>query len=183
VVSDTESYPIEMAALPAPEFEGGQPYAVQQGAGMVVTQGSEQEMAASAEFLKWFTSSQRNAQFSVGSGYLPVTKEASTQGFLSAVMEENQIDGKMRDILTVAVTTTEGNTMYTPQAFPGGNDARNLLEDSMPAKAAQDRQALLAQVEQGVPYEQALASFTTEENFEGWYQDTLAQLQALTGGQ
>ncbi len=50
-VSDSESYPIEMDVLPCPEFDGGD-YAVQQGAGMVVTKGEEAEVYASVEFLK-----------------------------------------------------------------------------------------------------------------------------------
>ena len=57
-VSDSESYPIEMDVLPCPEFDGGD-YAVQQGAGMVVTKGEEAEVYASVEFLKWFTADQK----------------------------------------------------------------------------------------------------------------------------
>ncbi len=40
--NDQESYPIEMEVLPCPGFAGGEAYAVQQGAGMVVTKGSEE---------------------------------------------------------------------------------------------------------------------------------------------
>ena len=57
-VDDTERYPIEMEAMECPEFEGGEHYAVQQGAGMVVTKTEdepEEQIEASVEFLKWFT--------------------------------------------------------------------------------------------------------------------------------
>ena len=46
---DNESYPIEMDVLPCPGFAGGGAYAVQQGAGMVVTEGSEAEISRNME--------------------------------------------------------------------------------------------------------------------------------------
>ena len=53
MVNDTESYDIDMTVLPSPKFAGGEDVAVQQGAGMVVTAGTEEEINASVEFLKW----------------------------------------------------------------------------------------------------------------------------------
>lgn len=55
LTSDTESHGIEMAALPCPSFAGCEPVAVQQGAGMVVIPGTEDEISACVAFLKWFT--------------------------------------------------------------------------------------------------------------------------------
>lgn len=50
MTSDTESHDIELEVLTPPEFEGGKKVAVQQGAGMVVTKGSDEEIEASVEF-------------------------------------------------------------------------------------------------------------------------------------
>ena len=77
MVNDTESYDIDMTVLPSPKFAGGEDVAVQQGAGMVVTAGTEEEINASVEFLKWFTQPEHNISFSVDSGYLPVTTAAN----------------------------------------------------------------------------------------------------------
>lgn len=77
---DSEGHAITMKALPCPEFADSEPYAVQQGAGMVVTRGSDEEISASVEFLKWFTDQEHNLAFSIASGYLPVTKEATRHG-------------------------------------------------------------------------------------------------------
>lgn len=52
MTSETESHDIELEVLPAPQFADGEKWAVQQGAGMVVTKGSEEEIKASVEFLK-----------------------------------------------------------------------------------------------------------------------------------
>ena len=69
ILSDTESYPIEMRAYPCPKFEGGEDFAVQQGAGLVVTNAAPQEVEASVEFLKRFTDKPGgDLEFSLGSG-------------------------------------------------------------------------------------------------------------------
>ena len=69
--SYSDAHSISMKVLPCPKFADGEAYAVQQGAGMVVTQGSEQEIKACVTFLKWFTAPENNITFSVDSSYLP----------------------------------------------------------------------------------------------------------------
>ena len=76
-MSDVESYPIESVLASAPMFEQGEKIAVQQGAGMVVTASDTQHEYASVLFLKWFTEEERNIEFSLSSGYLPVKKAAN----------------------------------------------------------------------------------------------------------
>ena len=66
MTSDTESHDIELEVLTPPEFEGGKKVAVQQGAGMVVTKGSDEEIEASVEFLKYLTEPENNTSFSIG---------------------------------------------------------------------------------------------------------------------
>lgn len=87
-LSDTESYPVESLVMPAPVFKGGEAYAVQQGAGMVVTKSDAKTEYGAVVFLKWFTEAQRNLDFSISSGYLPVKKEANTQDMLNAALDQ-----------------------------------------------------------------------------------------------
>jgi multiple sugar transport system substrate-binding protein len=181
LTSDTESYPIELAALPAPEFSGGQPYAVQQGAGMVVTKGSDAEEYACTVFLKWFTEASRNAAFCVASGYMPVTRQASTLDYLAPVMDAAQTEPVVRTVLSAGISTLQNNTLYTQRAFINSNTARDILNDAMPSKAADDRAIFLDLLSQGVSYEDALAQFNTEDNFEAWYVQTLSRLKQLPG--
>ena len=70
---DNQVHDIEMKVLPAPRFAGSEKVAVQQGAGMVVTTGTEAEINGAVTFLKWLTEPQNNIAFAVESGYLPVT--------------------------------------------------------------------------------------------------------------
>ncbi len=179
IVSDTESYPIEMEVFQAPQFADGEAYAVQQGAGMVVTSGTEAEVYASVQFLKWFTQDERNIEFSVGSGYLPVTKTANHTESIHTYISD--ITPVMDNILTKAVETVEQNTLYTPHAFETGTTARSILEYSMSDLAVADRAAVVENLNSGMSLEEATAQFVTDEYFEAWYASALEQLEALAG--
>lgn len=178
LLGDTERHPIEMAAFPSPQFTGGTAHAVQQGAGMMVTQGDEAEVYASVLFLKWFTQDARNITFSVGSGYLPVTKAATNMDAIRT--HAPALDPAMEQILTAAVDTVNDNTMYTPKAFAGGTEARAILEYAMSDLAVADRAVVAERLAAGQSLETAVAEFVTDAHFEAWYQDTLARLEALT---
>lgn len=179
IQSDTESHPIEMEAFACPQFAGGQACAVQQGAGMVVTAASEAEVYASVQFLKWFTQDERNIQFSVDSGYLPVTKSANQMDAILA--HKSNLTPVMEKVLNVAVDTVNQNRLYTPRAFENGTQVRSILEYSMSDLAAADRETVKERLAAGASLEAAAAEFLTDEYFETWYQDTLAQLKELTG--
>lgn len=177
-ISDTESYPIEVEVLPCPKFAGEDAdYAVQQGAGMVVTKGSEAEVYASVEFLKWFTADERNMKFSVNSGYLPVTKTAND---ITAIRNCGaEISPNMDKMLSVAVDTVNGNRMYTTKAFETGTKARNILEYAMADRAAADRETVVSRLASGMGLDEAVADFVSDEYFDAWYEETLSQLQAF----
>lgn len=178
--SDSEEHPIELAILPCPQFQGGAAYAIQQGAGMVVTTRSDEEIAASVEFLKWFTEDGRNIRFSVGSGYLPVTKTASDMEAINAA--GLAVTDVMENVLTVSVDTVAGNRLYTPPAFTAGVEARSVLEYAMSDAAVRDRAVVAERMAAGESLEEAAADFTSDEYFEAWYTGLLSQLQALADG-
>lgn len=177
-LSDTESHSIEMDVLPCPKFMGKTPdYAVQQGAGMVVTKGSDAEVYASVQFLKWFTADERNIKFSVNSGYLPVTKTANNK---EAILNSGaEINDAMQKTLSVSVDTVNGNQMYTTRAFEGGAAARSVLEYSMSDRATADRAVVAERLAQGQSLDEAAAEFLSDACFESWYEETLQQLQAF----
>lgn len=176
-VSDEKSYPIEMEVLPCPQFADSEAYAVQQGAGMVVTQGSEAEIYASVEFLKWFTADERNISFSVQSGYMPVTKTANDK---NAILNSGaKISAGMEKTLSVGVDTVNGNQLYSTKAFEGATEARSVLEYAMSDRASADREVVVERLKEGQSLEEAIADFSSDAYFDAWYQDTLEQLQAF----
>lgn len=174
-----QSHEISLKTLPAPQFEGGEAVAVQQGAGMVVTAAKEEEVKASVEFLKWFVRAENNIAFSVGSGYLPVTRKANDmQEILASGLT---LDDNMQQTLAVAVDTVNGNRLYTPYAFAGGSSARKVLEYGLSDLAAADRETVIQRIAEGQSAAEAEAEFLTDEYFKAWYQDICAKLAQYEG--
>ena len=174
-----ESHEISLKTLPAPQFEGGEAVVVQQGAGMVVTAAKEEEIKASVEFLKWFVRAENNIAFSVGSGYLPVTRKANDmQEILASGLT---LDDNMQQTLAVAVDTVNVNRLYTPYAFAGGSSARKVLEYGLSDLAAADRETVVQRIAEGRSAAEAEAEFLTDEYFEAWYQDICAKLAQYEG--
>lgn len=179
MTSDAESHDIELEVLTSPEFEGGKKVAVQQGAGMVVTKSSDEEIKASVEFLKYITEPDNNTSFSIGSGYLPVTKKANDM--VEIRKSGTDLSKSMDEVLTKAVETVNNNELYTTPAFESGQDARSVLEYSMSDLADADRKVVQERIDAGQTMEEATEEFLTGEYFEQWYEDTLTKLQAYEG--
>lgn len=176
MTSETESHDIELEVLPAPEFADGEKWAVQQGAGMVVTKGSEDEIKASVEFLKWFTEPENNTGFSIGSGYMPVTKEATDM--VEVRKSGTELSESMDAILTEAVEIINNNELYTMPSFRGAQDSRSVLEYAMSDLADSDRQTVEERISEGQSMEEATEEFVSDEYFDSWYEETLTKLQA-----
>lgn len=174
-----DAYEIKLKVLPCPKFKDGDDYAVQQGAGMVVTKSSEDEVKASIKFLKWFTQSENNIEFSVGSGYLPVTNDANSIDKIKSV--DSDISSSMEEILTKSVAEINDNNLYYMHAFENGNDARTALQEAFGDTAQQDRNTVDERIAQGESAEEAEAEFLSDEYFEQWYQNVLSKLQAYEG--
>lgn len=174
-----DSYAIDMEVLPCPRFDGGQAWAVQQGAGLAVIDSSDEEVQACVEFLKWFTNPSQNLKFSVSSGYLPVMKEANDIDQVRAA--QGELDERMEQVLGEALDTVRTNELYTPQAFEHGTEFRNVLEHALSDLASQDAQAVREAVAAGASLDEAAAPFETDEYFDTWYAETKQSLEALVG--
>ena len=176
---DSVSHDISMKVLQSPKFADGEDVAVQQGAGMVVTTGTEDEIKSSVEFLKWFTQPENNIAFSVGSGYLPVTQDANDMDTIHA--SGLSLSGNMEQILNGAVQTVKTDRLYTPCAFEGGASARKVLEYGLSDLAAADRETVVERIAAGQSAADAEAEFLTDDYFENWYQDICSQLKQYEG--
>lgn len=177
-VSDTESYPIACKVLEVPQFTGGEssPVCVQQGAGMVVAKSDEKKEKAATEFLKWFTDTQRNMDFSASSGYLPVKAEAYTG---KATVNTEDMNPKIEQSITVSLQQLSHMSSYTNKPFENGTDVRYTLEGSLTDKAAADYASIQELIASGTSKEEAISQFNTDDNFKAWLQslsDSLNQL-------
>lgn len=175
-------HPIDYIVMTAPIFEGGKNYAVQQGAGMVVSKSDKTHEYAAVEFLKWFTQAENNLQFGSVSGYLPVRKEANSAQKLDQVIANHglKVSPKTYDCLTTVFKELEGMTLYTNKSFKNGSAARKVLEYNLADKAAADRAAVVAALKQGKSLEEASADYVTNEAFEEWYNSFCSALNTAT---
>lgn len=180
-LEDGTSYEIEGKVYPLPNFEGAAPHAVQQGAGMMVIKSEKKREYAATEFLKWFTDLDHNMDFAIGSGYLPVKKEAGNPERLRPFLEEAGENSIISQNLKIGLDTANQYTLYTSKPFEGGDRARSILATTMAEKARTDRQQVLSLMENGVSREEAVAGFLTEDNFNGWYEETKKQLEEIAG--
>lgn len=180
-LEDGTSYQIEGKVYSLPNFEGTSPCAVQQGAGMMVIKSEEKKEYAATVFLKWFTKSEHNMKFAIGSGYLPVKKEAGNSELLNPFLQEAGEDSLASENLQIGLDTANKYRLYTSKPFKGGDKARTVLNVTMAEKAREDRQKVSALMEEGISREEALSVFLTEENFNSWYEATKKQLEEVTG--
>lgn len=173
--SGSETHDIRLKVLPAPKFKDGADVAVQQGAGIAVIKGSDEQTNAAVTFLKWITQPEHNIRFSVDSGYIPVTKYASD---INHIEESGfTVSDSIRDILTVSLETVTSNDLYTTSSFAGYKDARQVLECALSDQASGDRAIVEDRIAQGMSAEDAEAEFLSDDAFESWYAATLKNLQ------
>ena len=114
---------------------------------------------------------ENNLEFGCVSGYLPVLKEANSVEKLDQVIASEQLTvaPKTYDCLTTIFQDMDGMTLYTNKSFENGSAARKVLEYHLADKAAEDRAAVLAGLEEGKTLEEAAAPYVTREAFEDWY--------------
>ncbi len=183
VEAGDKSHAIDYLVMEAPVFDGGERFAVQQGAGMVVSKSDEQREYAAVEFLKWFTQADQNLQFGCVSGYLPVLKEAGSIEKLDQVISEKQLEvaPKTYDCLAAVFGEMEHISLYTNKSFRNGSQARKVLEYHLADWAAQDRESVANAVKGGQDLEEASAAFVSEEAFEQWYASFCDALNQAVG--
>ena len=179
IVDDEETYPIDVKVLEAPLFKEGQKYAVQQGAGMVVTKSDDAHIEGSVEFLKWFTKQEQNIAFSIDSGYLPVTKKANE---LSVIESSTKIESHlMKEVIEKSVNTVNTKNLYTTKAFDNGAKLRTELEECLKNKATEDRQAVMKAINEGKDIDSLWSLYDSQDYFNKWYQETYQVLKDIVG--
>ncbi len=181
------SYTIECEILPFPVFEGGEKFAVQQGAGMVVSKSDEARERSAVEFLKWFTSPENNLNFALSTGYMPVENAALTQDALEEATEATVAQGEEQSIVGSLVNQTifenmiVNYTLFANKPFVGSYIARNEIEAFMldyDAKAIAERDVAL---NTGLSFDEVSAQMASEESFQAWYLDFTQAIQASMG--
>lgn len=178
-IDDDYSYPIENMVLPVPFFEDSEPYVVQQGAGMSVLRSDSSKEYASVTFLKWFTEEERNIEFSISSGYLPVK---STANDVEKVTEANgkletPMDPTMLATLSTAINEINKYELYTSAPFNRSTETRDYIGNIMQDTAANDYKAASERIASGEDRETVLQEYISDDAFDKWYESFITGLE------
>ena len=73
---DNTSEPINLRVLPLPMSGSDVEYIPQSGVGLAAYKTTEQKAEAASVFVRWFTEAERNLDFVVQTGYMPVCNDA-----------------------------------------------------------------------------------------------------------
>ena len=137
------SEPIEVAAHPAPVFEGGEKLVMQRGAGFCITKSTEEKENAAAKFIKWLTEPEHNVEFVTKTGYMPVTKDAFK--ILPEYVKKLE-SSKYRSLYEAIAKTQEEYRFYTAPKLPNYLDLEMRFEKNVRlelSRAKQEYEAVL----------------------------------------
>lgn len=170
--------PVESITLPEPYFKGTQPMAIQQGAGMAITQSDSAHEYASAVFLEWFTESKRNLKFAFITSYLPVTLEANDPKLWESMEKTGSLEltTNVKQCMTTASEQLMTLPVYVGKTIDNGVEVRRVLENAMAQKATADREKVVLALQEGKSAEEAWGTFLTDENFNQWFGDLKMEL-------
>lgn len=171
VENESESYDIDYIVMSAPVMEGGEPYMVQQGAGMAVTKSDEQHEYAACVFLKWFTQKENNLKFACESAYMPVLKEADSVEALNQVIADNniEINDKVYACLEEVLSEVDNVSFYTSKSCENGYSMRKVLDYNLSDRVAADCAVIDEAVAAGADRKTEIEKYISDESFEDWY--------------
>lgn len=180
---DNQEAPIELLASPYPVFNGGEPFEIQQGAGMAVAKSDESKESAAAVFLKWFTDTPINVPYAMQSGYLPIKTAAYDSEQFSESLNElesgGELEQNMAKVYSVALTAISSGTTYAPVTFSASYSVRSLLKQSLLDAAAQGEADAAQYKAQGMDADAILGAINTEAKFEAWMASLSEELDSL----
>lgn len=183
ITNDEKSYKIESMVLPLPKFKDGKGYMPQQGAGMAITKSDPTHEFAVTEFLKWLTYPDRNIEFSIKSGYLPVKKQANDIELIKNKLKENKdldIPKNSQEVILTAMNQEKDNEFYYNKDFYGSNKARVILEKLMIDKAKADRKEIKIELDKGISKEEVIKKYDSDENFKVWLEELRNEISKVT---
>lgn len=181
-IDDNDSYPIELVILPLPNFKDTDLIAVQQGAGMVVIKSTKTKERAAVEFLKWFTEAERNLEFSIKTGYLPVKKSAyNRKEFMDDFQCEasEELVDKSKCVIPLAMEQMQEYELYFSTSFENGFETREFLASELENKSKSDREKVIQLIEEGLSHKEAVDQFTSNEKFDEWFEEFKEELLRL----
>lgn len=154
-----------------PYFEGGEAYAIQQGANMAVATATPEEQEGSALFLKWITEPEQNLAFSVGSGYLPVEEAAFGDNFDTIITELSQGEQKQKNLANGYIYSSDqilNLKTYQTEVFEGSYNVRYILGDTLLSISNEGKQTVNNLKKTITTEDEILQQLDLDHQFETW---------------
>ena len=164
-------YPVELMVLPMPVMEGGEPYAISQGAGMSVIKATPEEEYASTLFLLWFTEENRNVNFSIESGYLPVKKTAINGDAIKTALDDLGNDASALGTvaaLETGISQIKNYKLCYSNIFDGSIEHRKILQDSLIEFSNAARADAVEKIRAGSSLEEIVSKIYSDGIFDTW---------------
>ena len=123
---DNTSEPMDLQVLPVPRVAGRELLVTQAGAGLCATRTTDQKAEAAGVFARWLTEPERNLEFCVGTGYMPVAQKAFAQ------IEHYEFSSEAyRRLYTTLNSVNESATAVREPSFAGYYNKVYRLYDSL----------------------------------------------------
>ncbi len=107
---DNSTETIEFEIMPCPTFADGEKMVMQRGAGICMVKSTPEKEQAAIRFLKWLIEPERNTQFAVSAGYMPVVQEAYEACLPQYV--EGLTDQKYAELYRAYIETLQEYTFF-----------------------------------------------------------------------
>jgi multiple sugar transport system substrate-binding protein len=164
---DNTKYDIELKVMPYPSFENSKKIAVQQGAGAIISKSTPEKEYASVVFLKWLTEPERNIDFVLKTGYLPVKNKAfeilrqKLPEYRSGDMNENVVK-----VLECTLEMMDTHELYTYKPFKASDDIRYSFEDKLISFTQAARNEFVEALPDDVSVDRFADEYITDRLFE-----------------
>ncbi len=167
IITDEETIDIQMLVNYYPVFQGGESYAIQQGAGMSVANSTPEKQESASVFLKWFTEPSQNQQFALDSGYLPVQKESIGIEYNFGVQSEEKI-ANMETVYNLSRNQILNRNTYFAEGFTNSYDVRNILGNSLVNQGENGREKVNNLRSEGLVEKELIERLNSKAAFEEW---------------
>lgn len=163
---------IDFLPIKYPVFEGGEEYAIQQGAGMCVSKSDAAHQEGAALFLKWLTKPENNISFATTTGYLPVHASAMDSELFTETLNAMSSGDKNDQIVAesykvVLEQLTEGE-VYAAKPFEGSYSARFILQSSLESITAAGKERADELKAEGLSEAEILERLDVDARFDEW---------------
>lgn len=176
-----EEYAVDPLVLPYPVCANNDRVAIQDFTMASVSKSDEAHQYASVVFLKWLTELNRNIDFALDTGYLPVTNPAYSEELLliSLATSIHELNPATKKSLIATNEMLSTYKFYRGQTSKHSGEIKRLLAALINNKIDNDL-ALLADLEShNENRDQIVNSLTSHDNFLTWYNQPLEEIDKV----